>query len=104
MAEDFDTCTMCSRSKREHGVAEREGAVHHQFAGPGGTLQHTKGDIPRKNAPPAAQPVSGPPFDPVLRTILLDKGVITLDDIEKAERTLRGTGVIRNHGDSGDGR
>lgn len=103
MAEDHDQCTLCSRTKREHVVAEQNNDVHHRFAGPGGSLEHLKGEIPKKNAPPAAQVVSGPPFDPVLRTILLDKGIITLDDLEKAERTLRSTGVIRNHGDSSSG-
>lgn len=96
-----DQCTLCDRTKREHEAAEREGVVHHAFAGAGQGLKHASGDkVASKKEPPAPVMVSGPPSDVVLRTILIEKGVISLEDIEKAERLLRNTGVIRNHGHS----
>jgi hypothetical protein len=88
-------CELCDRDPVEHKAAEASGDVHHKFIGEGGSLEQL--DPPKKN-PPKPQIVSGPPIDPVLRTILIEKGVITVEDIEKAERTLQSTGVIRNHG------
>lgn len=91
-------CGVCGLNERDHTAAEARGDVHHNFAGPGGGLQHVKGEMTGKKVPGAPVSVAGPPSDPVLRTILIEKGVITLEDIEKAERTLRATGVIRTHG------
>jgi hypothetical protein len=96
---DADKCTLCERTMREHKAAEEAGEVHHKFAGPGQGLSHVSGEkIPSKGDLPAPKIVSGPPFDPILRTILIEKGVISVEDLEKAEKLLQATGVIRNHG------
>jgi hypothetical protein len=35
------------------------------------------------------------PADPILRALLIQKGVITVEEIETMEKTLAATGVIR---------
>lgn len=95
MPAELPVCTLCGRSREQHTDSEGRGAVHHRFAAVEGSLEALT-DRPR------VKEVSGPPADVLLRTILLEKGVITLDDIQKAETLLRGTGVIRNRGDSSD--
>lgn len=93
-----EKCTLCNRTMRQHEVAEQEGLVHHKFSSHEGQMEPLTGDLKPKDKLPAPQIMMGPPGDPVLRTILIEAGLITLEDIEKAERTLRATGVIRTHG------
>jgi len=94
---DLDVCTLCSLKRRDHTLAEADGTVHHRFSGVGGSLEPLK--EPKKPKVEVRE-VSGPPADVVLRTILLEKGIIALEDVEKAEMMLRTTGVLRNSGNS----
>jgi hypothetical protein len=41
------------------------------------------------------------PFDPVLRQALVDKGLLTADDLRVAEAKIRDMSVIFNQGGSG---
>lgn len=77
-------------------VAEREQAVHHQFSKDGKLAQVSGAPVPSKKdeAKPAAQVVtiSG---DPVLRFVLIQKGLITASELTEAEATLAATGMLR---------
>lgn len=98
---DVETCTICPRTRAEHRVAEAEQVVHHKFAGPGGGLTPLSGDLKgKKELPGSVVRPTGLAGDPVLRTILIEKGVISIEDLEKAERTLNATGILRTHGNS----
>lgn len=101
---DAEKCALCNRPRREHEQAEIAQEIHHRFAGPGGSLVGLDGSKPEKKDDKATVKVfQGPPGDPVLRTILIEKGIITIEDLEKAERVLGATGVLRTHGDSASG-
>lgn len=93
---ELDSCSLCPRTRREHVVAERDKVVHHKFAEVGGTLQRIKEEKKDKKSPVQSPFPLG---DPVLRIVLIEKGVISVDDIEKAEQKLKATGVLRTHAD-----
>lgn len=100
-----DTCSLCNRAEEEHRAAEKYDVVHHPFTRPGQPLKHIGGDVKgKKEAPGAAVQSSGLPADPVLRFVLVEKGLISPDDLEKAEKLLHTMGVIRTHGHSGERR
>jgi len=85
-------CTTCGIRQSNHPVG-----VRHAFNDGSMTASETFGqrrpDGSRGPAPtsgPQVQVVEQPwPFDPVLRQALIDKGVITPDDLVNAERTIR---------------
>lgn len=87
-----EKCIICGRTQGQHGD------LVHAFAPPGVPVRTSqfdrrrpKGDR-RGNTPntPAQTPVNitQTPFDPVLRQALLDKGILTLDDLENARRKI----------------
>lgn len=96
---DDPVCGLCPRTRAEHRQSELEGTVHHRFGEHGDALVRLDGfKQEKKGSEPAIKVMTGPPGDPILRTILIEKGVISLEDLEKAERVLGATGVLRNHG------
>jgi len=78
------TCTMC---QRVHGV-DGWNPQHAPVLGGGGESLPKKKD---KERPPVqgAVAVSAWPFDPVLRQALIDKGVLTPQDLRDAEQKIR---------------
>lgn len=84
-----ELCTICRKPKLGHNY-------HHQFSSPG---SRTNGLVKSSDAPsaPSVQsegsvriPSGG---DPMLRMVLLRKGLITVADLDEVEAELRATGV-----------
>lgn len=78
-------CAICNQTEAWH----RQHKPKHAFTLSPGDLRMAE-YTPEANVPqPPAKP-SRPllPSDPVLRKVLIDKGLITLDDIEAAEREI----------------
>lgn len=86
-----DTCAHCPREATEHAAAEREGVVRHKFSRDGRLepleTQQKPGTNPQTR-------IAKTPSDPVLRYILIQAGVITVEDLDKAEATLAATGLL----------
>lgn len=88
-------CVMCDRSEDRH-----EG-VKHPFT-PEGQDPGTKWLTPTSpvalaEAVQDGEPTaSSLPFDPVLRTALIAKGILTIEDLVSAERQIRAIGGALN--------
>ena len=85
----IDPCTICSKPKIGH---ER---FRHAFVGyddaAGGLFEKTEVKPPPSDqASKVRIPSSG---DPILRMVLLRKGLITVADLDEVEAELRATGV-----------
>lgn len=95
-------CTVCRRSKSWHD----ENETVHPFTtrdGQGGVLGETRTkaqDAPRASAS-STPAVMRWPFDPVLRQALLDKGLLTVEDLERAENKIRTASMVMGGGSSG---
>lgn len=96
-----DVCTVCHRPAEGHNA-------RHPFIGPKDSLNAgTTGWLKPKDPDPVvlsptgntSSPViqtSSLPFDPVLRTALLKKGVLTMADLEEADAFIRAVGGALN--------
>jgi hypothetical protein len=86
-------CRTCGQTYDWH--LDRVGTIRHPFNPPDTPLPtaETFGkrlpDGTRADATPTKVEEAPWPFDPVLRQALMDKGVITPDDLTRAERTIR---------------
>lgn len=83
-------CGICDRSPGDHKDAEIDGRVHHKFS-PNGHLAAL--EAPPKQPAPAA-PVNSVPSDPVLRLLLIGKGIITPEELTNTEQMLIATGTM----------
>ena len=85
---DPHQCRVCGITQRDHPLAEAEGRVNHPF----GILKSLRDP---KDAPKTSikRGVSG---DPVLRMLLVRKGIISPEEILQLETELRATGVIEH--------
>lgn len=92
-----DPCAHCPRGREEHGAAEREGVVRHKFSDDGRLVPVDSATVgkPEKvqEVPPPVR-ITGTPSDPVLRYLLIQKGLITVGELDDAEITLRATGLL----------
>lgn len=89
-----DVCGACGRSPDDHT------GMRHPFSPKGASTSWLK---PQKDQLSQAVNVTGPrmpspmqsvmPFDPVLRQALIHNGVITPDDLTKAEGVIRALGM-----------
>ena len=78
-----DRCTTCGNDREWH---EKNNPRHDFNDGTVSwkkTFKGTRGMERPVNTPPAF------PFDPVLRQALIDKGVLTVEDIQEAEAKIR---------------
>lgn len=80
---DLDVCVMCNNTRLWH----KNNSVRHPFSMVNGELHPP---------PPGPKIVEGPgivkmstPFDPVLRMVLINKGIITTDDLDAAEKIIK---------------
>lgn len=101
-----ETCVICNRSKNEHNAAEREGVVHHKYS-LDGQVHHV--DPPKKSKPapldlhpgrvrvPPDEPSRGinMPSDPILRFVMIQKGLITTEELDEAEKMLKTLGMLQ---------
>lgn len=79
----MDRCVICSQDRQWHS----DNHSKHAFTLKDGELK------PRADETQRGMPAKKPPFDPILRFVLIDKGLITTEDLEKAERQLAQLGV-----------
>lgn len=93
--EEEPVCGACNRTANDHGNSV------HPFSPKGASTGWLK---PPKNMPPARIDVGGervptsmlatpPPFDPVLRQALINKGVVTPEELAIADKTIRALGL-----------
>lgn len=87
-----ETCEHCPRTREEHAAAEREGVVRHQFSADGALTAVPGASVPAKQEQTPRR--LNVPSDPVLRYVLVQKGIITSDDLTEAEKTLAATGLL----------
>lgn len=88
-------CTVCGTPFEEHKAAEESGAKHHEWSGDG-RLRHVGVTNPRPAdgaAPSRGLASSSPPADPVLRLVLIEKGIITAEDLTRVEQLLAVSGM-----------
>jgi hypothetical protein len=81
MAIDEILCGVCHKPREWHDQA----SILHQFD-PGGKLR------PKTQVSEPAD-VSLPKGDPILRLVLIRKGVISVDELEEVEKELKASGV-----------
>ena len=90
---DKGSCVTCGNTKEWH---EQHPEIRHAFND--GSVPHsatfgvrradgTRGRIPEPQR--GSQTPSPWPFDPVLRQALIDKGVLTVEDLKSAEEKIR---------------
>jgi hypothetical protein len=103
--DDRDNCHTCDENHVE--LANRGMVPKHPFNNGSVPFKTTFG-APRdrrdgKSSQRGAEsPSTAPwPFDPVLRQALVDKGVLTPDDLRAAETKIKEMSVIFNQGGSG---
>jgi len=102
-------CQTCGRSEDDH---IREG-FRHAFNNGSISVSETFSKRSRANGPggssapperrvPADRPIGQWPFDPVLRQALIDKGIITPEDLAAAQAKIQAiTGVVTRGGENG---
>lgn len=92
-----EICELCPMTRGQHRKAQEKGLVKHIFSEDGNlTAIKPPKDDKKKPGKPEQGVYSIPGGDPVLRIILINAGLITMDEIEEAERLLKATGVIRS--------
>lgn len=94
--EVIDPCTICHKPKADH-------PYRHRWAGYGSgseaLFQSTDPVPPPPDSPTNTREASQsqvrvmPNGDPILRMVLIRKGIITVDDLENIEAELKGAGV-----------
>lgn len=83
-----DICKICMLGRPSHKDAEAAGEVHHKFSNDGRVER-----LEEEKKESVIQP-TGLPSDPILRFVLISKGVVTPEELEEAEKQLRATGMI----------
>lgn len=81
----INVCPICGRLEPDHDL-EKHKALHDQASGR--ARERSAGDAS------APQREVRAPRDPVLRALLIRKGVISADELAKAEDELRSTGAL----------
>lgn len=87
-----ELCRVCQKPKADHVP----GVVIHSFVGQHDTASLSVNEViaPPPDAPGNRQGRTGTlPTDPVLRLVLIRKGVLQVSDLEEVEAELRATGV-----------
>lgn len=83
MMTPTDLCSLCGLDQEWH----KKHKPHHAFVKEGGSLEEAE----------YGEPDTRPrqmPFDPVLRFLLVQKGIISADELTSAEAQLRATGLL----------
>lgn len=76
-------CSMCGKDYDPANIAKT-----HPYRHP---VNGAFGEVAEKE--PKKQELQFP-TDPILRVVLISKGILTLEDIEEAEATLKATGMV----------
>lgn len=91
-----EICSICKVERREHEKAEIAGDLHHRFNADGRLVavkDEKKTDPPPMSRVPEVKLLTGP-SDPILRVVLINKGVISPEDLTAAEEMLISTGLL----------
>lgn len=92
----MNSCVHCGRGESEHRAAEREGAINHMHSLVSSKLEPlVKQEVPTPAANARGLQMPRTPADPILRYLLIQKGIITPDEIDAAENMLTSVGVIQ---------
>lgn len=97
-----ETCKIpgCGKNKAQHADGENQGMIHHRFALDKDDLEFKETQSPRElrgNSQRSKGKVTDGARtlgDPVLRFVLVSKGIIKAEELEEAEKILRATGVL----------
>lgn len=81
-----DGCMVCSKDREGHRQAEAAGEVNHEFSETGQL-------VPLKKPERTVQ-TQTLPFDPVLRLLLVEKGLVTGAELEEMSQRLASTGLV----------
>lgn len=92
-----EICELCPMTRGQHRKAQEKGLVKHIFSEDGNltAIKPPKDDKKKPEGVPSGV-YSIPGGDPVLRMILVEKGIITTDELDHVESLLRSVGVIRS--------
>lgn len=88
MTMESDRCSVCGNTRQWH----KNNSPRHAFIEPGGNPEIKVMGEPEPSTEDSPQRGIRPmrtPFDPILRQALIDKGVLTIQDLEEAERKVR---------------
>jgi hypothetical protein len=96
-----DVCQLagCGKSRAKHHDLEASGVVNHEFSSDG-QLVAIERDKPKGRPRGNAQRSSGRVTvgtaggDPVLRYLLVNKGILSVAELEEAETLLKATGLL----------
>lgn len=75
------TCIICGRTEADHRIGEQAGTMTHQLV-----TEMPRAQVERSRV--------DPPVDPVLRFLLVSKGIITADELAQAATMLGTTGML----------
>lgn len=91
------SCSVCGRQKDWHDANDTVHAFTTREGGSafGPSRERRTSDEKRPSAVPDDAPaVMRWPFDPVLRQALVDKGILTVEDLEAAEQKIRTASMV----------
>lgn len=86
-----DRCTVCNQTRAWHDANKTQHIPAYEGEVPVSLGDSGKKDEKRSSATPA---VMRWPFDPVLRQALIDKGVLTVEDLAEAEAKIRVASMV----------
>lgn len=97
-----ETCKVpgCGKNKTEHAAGEKNDSIHHHFSATGDLeFKETTTKSPREtrgNSQRSGGKVQGVRTigDPVLRFVLVSKGIISPEELTEAEKVLFATGAL----------
>lgn len=93
MSRPIELCSICNLPETEHGT----GKVIHEFARPGQSLKLGKQADEKSSHDDhpvdEGRPRQFPTGDPVLRMLMIRKGLITPQDLTDLEAELKGAGI-----------
>lgn len=88
---DQDICSVCKQSREWH----KEHHPRHAFQSEGGVIEAA---APESSGGPSSNPPAPRlPGDPILRALLIRKGLISAEELDAVEAELRATGLVVAH-------
>lgn len=96
-ANDNQVCVLCNKPHPWPDGSTPKHPFTPEGSDPAGFLGKRDKDRQRgSDTPSPTLAVAGWPFDPVLRQALIDKGLLTADDLRVAEAKIRDMSVVFN--------
>lgn len=100
MGDTTTPCKICGRTRAEHGD------LVHEFSADGSLVKNESSNRSSERVPGSQKaPQATLKGDPVLRMVMVRKGLITPEELKEVEDELRATGAVFDvHSARGDGR